>query len=178
VSTEDGRILFYSSETEGTANELSAAKKPIPNAAILCQLGGREAGESSRIKDFRFLEMPSEAGGEARSLLITASSSGSIKIWNYDLSGIFRCPNEMNGMKPHANGELQGMNALEDREADAQGAVPPRIGQLLGTYETGNRITCLEAFILLEDPGLGDEKDEAHSEDEFSGFSSGSDGLR
>ena len=157
VSTEDGRILFFDTaqasgqETNGTD---SKGKEAIPHAKLIAQLGGRALGVSSRIKDFSILSHPTTSAPTtettvSRNLVITtASSDGVIRLWSL------------------STGELD----IAREAAIAAGEKVPQVGHLLAQYETGNRITCLAAFVMNEKSGGVGEAD-VGEESEFGGFS-------
>lgn len=135
VSTEDGRVMFYSTKPDDlTTSEIVEGKDaPMPAAKFLAQVGGKaviakttgDEGEKSaevplttRVKDFRCLTV---GEGESKHfLLVTACSDGSIRIWKI---------------------------SLEDLTSSTEKA--KQVGELLGTCRTGNRITCIEAFVML-----------------------------
>ncbi|KAL8953664.1 MAG: hypothetical protein Q9222_000501 [Ikaeria aurantiellina] len=127
VSTADGRILFFS--TRSTQNLSDSTQ--IPSFPIIGQLGGGSTGPGSRIKDFEYLEIPETHGLHPASLVVTASSEGSICIWMLDLSA------GLEGLKD--DGQRQGISKSI-----------LQLGRLLGKYETGNRITCLKGFVMEE----------------------------
>lgn len=169
ISTEDGRILFYDtkgSEAESTTtNGDNATKgKPIPEASLVAQLGGRSVDLTTRIKDFQIMavgeqESSTEIEGAFSYVISTASSDGTIRFWS---------------LLPE---ELQVAEKLKAKEKETAGATESilQVGQILAKYETGNRITCLKAFVMV---GAGDdygaeteaeeEKTEAESSDEDS----------
>jgi protein MAK11 len=143
VSTEDGRILFFSTRTADLVTtptlEGKEAEAPLPAAKLIAQLGGKDAGLTGRIKDFKIL--PSTTGSkESESIVVTASSDGAVRLFRIS-------PSE---------------------DLGAGGKKMKQIGTLLGTYETGNRITCLEAFVMLPRIEGGEEE-----EDEFEGLKEG-----
>lgn len=135
VSTEDGRILFFSTRTADLlippTLEGKEAEAALPAAKLIAQLGGKDAGLQGRIKDFKILPTTTESKG---SIVVTASSDGAVRLFRIS-------PSEDLG----AGGKMK------------------QIGSLLGVYETGNRITCLEAFVMLP-------KIEGGEEDEFEGL--------
>ncbi|KAI9873875.1 MAG: p21-activated protein kinase-interacting protein 1-like protein, partial [Pleopsidium flavum] len=63
LSTEDGRIIFYST-TVGldSVPDGKGSKVPIPKCRALGQLGGKIAGLPVRVKDFEFLHLPAREG--------------------------------------------------------------------------------------------------------------------
>jgi len=130
VSTEDGRVLFYDVKTSGE----EADEKALPKLPCVAQLGGSEAGITSRTKDFELLELPpSLSSPDPRLLIITANSDGGVRLWTlspHDLAGSEQPAAE-------ANGDIAG-----------SAKVPKQVGRLLDTLETGNRITCLGAFVM------------------------------
>jgi protein MAK11 len=155
LSTEDGRICFFSTRAEdliapppifeGSGKETGAT---LPAAKLIAQLGGKEAGLEGRIKDFKVLT----TSESKESVVVTASSDGAVRLFRISPSEDFLSSGESKKVR--------------------------QIGTLLGTYETGNRITCLEAFVMLpkiegvgeedEDEGfegLEDDEDEEGDED-------------
>lgn len=122
ISTEDGRILFYSTRPKDliTPNQVEGKEKPLSAAKLIAFLGGKEAGISSRIKDFSVLEL--EKGKLGSLAIVSGSSDGSIRLWKLSRADLIS--HEQNGTK--------------------------HVGDLLGVYETGNRITCVTAFVMLQ----------------------------
>ncbi|KAK3073556.1 Protein mak11, partial [Teratosphaeriaceae sp. CCFEE 6253] len=104
-------------------------------------LGGGGAGISGRIKDFEVLEVQADTPSRQTILLVvTACSDGAIRLWS-------------------VGGKLTDLEAGR-RE-------PQQIGSLMGTLETGNRITCLGAFILdgrVDERSLSDEEAETEGD--------------
>ncbi|GAB7359323.1 hypothetical protein MBLNU230_g5974t1 [Neophaeotheca triangularis] len=118
VSTEDGRILFFS--TEATA---ASSDGKLPQCACVAQLGGTAAGTSGRVKDFETLQLPAQEGNAKSLLVVTGSSDGAVRLWT--------------------------LQADELLKTDSQkGAALKQVGSLVGTQETGDRITCLGAFVM------------------------------
>jgi protein MAK11 len=160
VSTEDGRIIFYSTRSSdlSTGETVTGKEAPLPAAKLLAQVGGKAVTVKStadgdkkaadvplttRIKDFKCLVVG--AGKTKHFVIISASSDGNIRMWNV-------APKD-----------------LVSHSGDVK-----QIGELLGTCETGNRITCIEAFVML--PPMEGAEDAI---EDFEGFddeeSSGSD---
>ncbi len=149
VSTEDGRILFFSTGLDD-GNKAAAApdggqpdskKRSIPAAKLISQLGGAAAGLSGRIKDFVALPATKPDGSKAL-LVVAAGSDGKISIWRL------------------AAGDLRVSEAEEGGK---------QVGELLGSYETQNRITCIDAFVMIPRPEGAEESepeiDESSSQD-------------
>lgn len=155
VSTEDGRVAFYSTVNLQEAEEDSESS--IPFATPLAQVGGKQAGFPGRIKDFEILSLGEQAK-EYRDgfLVVTGSSDGVVRIWKI------------------AEKDL----VLEKQTKDTKGTTR-QVGKLLSSYETGNRITCLASFIMLpaEDPStlFDSEEDEDEEEEEEEDSSSDED---
>lgn len=137
VATEDGRVLFFSTAPE----DLEKGKEPdseakLPRAKLLAQVGGKDAGVTGRVKDFKIVQAESAPGVW---YIVAASSDGKLRLWEL------------------ARKEL----ALKE------GQTVKAAGKLLGTYETQNRITCVEAFVMIPRPdGVEDSEDEPESADE------------
>jgi len=146
VSTEDGRILFYDTAISTPAqNGDMKDDHTIPDAKLDAQLGGKAAGMSGRIKDFEILLLASPDSSELNLAIVTGSSDGIIRIWH-----------------------LPARDLIEAGKSET-GA--PQVGRLIGTYDTGSRITCLKAFVMLppmpEDDNISD----------FEGFPENGEGL-
>ncbi|EKD14164.1 uncharacterized protein L3040_007835 [Drepanopeziza brunnea f. sp. 'multigermtubi'] len=120
VSTEDGRILFYSTRPADlvTASLAEGKEAPLPSAKLLAQLGGKDVKLTGRIKDFTVLTIGDKASKGF--IIVTGGSDGALRLWR-----------------------------LSVRDLAAHSGNTRQIGKLLGTYETTNRITCLKAFVML-----------------------------
>ena len=150
ISTEDGRILFYAADNPDSpkVNTDGPEVDSIPSAQLVAQLGGKEQGVTGRIKDFEIVPIQSESEHATSFAIVTASSDGMIRIWHLEENAL--------------TGSSQPL-----QESTAQ------IGKLIGTYETGSRITCLKAFTmqapkadegLSEFEGLTEEGEDLSSE--------------
>jgi protein MAK11 len=141
ISTEDGRILFYSTRpADLTAPKTVEGKEaPLPSAKLIAQLGGKDAGLSGRIKDFTILNIGE--GSSKEFIIPAASSDGALRIWKIPAS---------------------------DLTTHTQSAKVNQVGKLLGMTETGNRITCLKAFVML--PKIEGDGDEEVEIEDFEGF--------
>ena len=75
---------------------------------------------------------------------MTGSSDGVIGVWSLNSLSKLR------GIQPsgHSADASKGING--ERAGRMTSETIPEVGQLLGKYETGNRITCLKAFVLAE----------------------------
>ena len=137
ISTEDGRVIFYS--TKRLRQPGAGSESSIPCAEAIAQLGGKPCGLPGRVKDFEILNLQDESiGGMNGFLVVTGSSDGIVRVWRLTGTDLIAEPND-------------------GKSTDIR-----QTGQLLGTYETGNRITCLKSFVMLPpDPSnLQDSEDE------------------
>ncbi|KAJ5542495.1 hypothetical protein N7535_004917 [Penicillium sp. DV-2018c] len=142
ISTEDGRVMLYSTKDLKEAEDDSECS--IPHATAVAQIGGKQAGYPGRIKDFEVLTLENQAK-EFRndSLIVTGNSEGIVRVW-----------------------KVAGKDLAAAKQAKKDTV---QIGKLLATNETGNRITCLVAFVMLpaEDPSTlidsEDDEDEVES---------------
>ncbi|KAF2237711.1 WD40 repeat-like protein [Viridothelium virens] len=156
LSTEDGRVLFYDTTAAAILKDNAAQPQDGKDsgtdvektATFLGQLGGRTVGVSGRIKDFKVLVTPDATTHpqNKRLLIITASSDGAVRVWSASHQEL-----EVAGAELE-NGEKEVEKTLENGAISAKvngnTTSERQIGKLLGTYETGHRITCLEAFIM------------------------------
>ena len=151
VSTEDGRILLYSTALDpGSERQDSSVQSVAPMLQAIGQLGGASGGQKSRIKDFEILSIPGtplDVG--TRSVVVAGSSDGAILIWmlskevHLQKDGIASKPPDTNGVQHPKPNNIRG-----GKQGSTQELVSA--GRLLGTYDTGNRITCLKAFVMFE----------------------------
>lgn len=152
VSTEDGRILLYSTQSmNGAGHSDSSDTESIPILPALGQLGGAIDGRMSRIKDFEILKTSNTSTRGKTLVIVSASSDGAIRVWMLSrdfLHAIDRTIGDRPGRDPHPTvlGGTKGSNkkSMQDTAPIAS------VGQLLGTYETGRRITCLKAFVMSD----------------------------
>ena len=175
-STEDGRVLFCETSESGekAANQSSATNtdvQSIPHCRVLAQLGGSGAGISGRIKDFEILPLAPFLNSDASTtdsidettapqwLLVTASSDGAIRLWSLYLRDLDRSPDA----------------TVSNRSGKRNDATPAikQVGTLIGTHETGNRITCLRAFVMsgkADDSGNGIKEHETNNGEDAEGL--------
>ncbi|KAI1168042.1 WD repeat domain-containing protein [Nemania serpens] len=141
VSTEDGKIMFFSTNAEDLSSEepkTNTKTEKLPVAKLVAQLGGREAGVTGRIKDFALCKVAGQQGDEL--LVATGSSDGKVRLFKLSIN------------------DLAGARKLEN---------PKQIGKLLGTYDTQNRITCLSGFAMIpRGEGVEDSDDEFDDDNE------------
>lgn len=136
LSTEDGRILFYSTRPADlvSAPSVEGKESPLPSAKLIAQLGGKEVSVTGRVKDFTIL---TTVDGSDNLCIVAASSDGAVRVW-----------------------KLSKSTDLTPRSGKTK-----QVGNLVGTYETGNRITCVTAFIMLPS-----KEDAEENIDDFEGF--------
>ncbi len=132
VSTESGKLLFYATDQTSKEAEGGSAESPLPNSLCLAEVDGRSHGVAGRIKDFEILSVPLSTGTSPGLLAVTAGSDGSIRVWM-----------------------MRSSDFLSAKENAKDLLKPKSIGDLIGSYETGSRITCLKAFIMVQREGDG-----------------------
>lgn len=136
VSTEDGRIMLFSTKVEDLEKDKkSDSKTALPRAKLLAQVGGKACGVIGRIKDFTIIQPDGVPGVW---YIVSANSDGKLRVW-----------------------ELTA-NELEPKK----GEKVKQAGKLLGTYETQNRITCVKAFVMIPRPEGVEESEDEESEEE------------
>lgn len=146
LSTEDGRILFYSTRPEDLTT-LPAEKgkdTPLPSAKLIAIVDSKDGDEGKdaktdervpRIKDFTVMAVGE--GAEKILYIIAGRSDGGVKVFRLPASNLTKTSDQVQ-----------------------------EVGKLLGTYETGNRITCVESFVML--PQF--EGDDELELEDFEGF--------
>ena len=135
LSTDDGQILFFSTQYPVDMN-----KDPtdvLPSIAPIAQLGEPKGTPSNRIKDFEILD----ADEEGKAFIVTGSSDGAVCVWSLGIKDVTDL------VQPAPKDLDDGVKTVSSHVADKT-IQPRQVGTLLGTYETGNRITCLKAFPL------------------------------
>ncbi|KAJ4292136.1 Protein mak11 [Collariella sp. IMI 366227] len=126
VSTEDGRVCFFSTAKEDLA-------EPKEGKTL-------KVAKMGRIKDFVVLPVQDEEG-RRRFYVVAGSSDGRMRMWQIGAE------------------ELSGVKG--EKECKKQ------VGKLLGKYETQNRITCVDAFVMIPRPAGAEESEyEFDSEEE------------
>ena len=150
VSTEDGRILFYdTADVVGSHITEPASKAEIPASEAICQLGGPAEGIIGRVKDFEILKPPGSEGF----IVVTGSSDGAVRLWTVDASELIDEPSVSREMNDKVSNSANSDDSKANGDATKKSATR-QIGMLLGTFEAGNRITCLKAFVMSEPESL------------------------
>lgn len=143
ISTEDGRVLFYSTDPSSTDLHENAGDSEVEPLEPFAHFGGASDGLTGRIKDFEILRLPKSTSF----LFITCCSDGAIRLWLVEQSEI--TPNDKDAddaIVPHTNGASK--IALNEAAQDERSPRP--VGRLIGLYESKHRITCLAAFLMSE----------------------------
>lgn len=151
LSTEDGRVSFFTLDAL-----VESSDNKLPTIHCIAQIGGREADITGRIKDFEVLALSNSkeesdpASALANWIVVTASSDGAVRLWS-----VFE--------------EDLAMGLGDTKKA------PRQTGRLIAMHETGNRITCLGAFVMdgkvsereeeVEEVVGAEQEEEAGSED-------------
>ncbi|KAL9043503.1 MAG: hypothetical protein Q9214_003313 [Letrouitia sp. 1 TL-2023] len=152
ISTEDGRIIFFSTgkTIRGETIEPKVGRA-VPFCCVLGQVGGTREGVQSRIKDFEIITFSRTKQFPGSFLLVAGCSSGFIYIWMLAKNQIDERGRETAGdptiqlERGMAPSDMHDLNNLQCNEI-------PQLGRLLGSYDTGKRITCLKAFVKSELP--------------------------
>ena len=123
-----------------------------------------------RIKDFEVLIPNPQDESQTDSFVVTGSSDGSVRVWALSRADFEKQPPESNGTSNHDSNEVRVINGDAGNIQNSTESSTTQVGRLLGTFESGNRITCLKAFIMLK--SLPTIRTAAESEwaDEFNGI--------
>ena len=176
LSTEDGRFLFYDTRTEKLASVTNApgnveknVENEIQSIPALGELAIPSAKARSRVKDFVILPIPTTPDAGPQVYICAACSDGRVHLFVVNPAHL-RSDGRHDGIidtsasMPNGSANL----ALEEQTR--------KVGKLLGTYETGHRITCLTAFLhdgvqteAEDEASTGHQESEAEQE-EFNGI--------
>lgn len=138
VSTEEGYILFYDTKVGNTDEAPESKRTPIlPTLNALANVGGIPDGVKSRIKDFEALRLKVPGIAKENLLLIAGSSDGVIHLWIIDDTEMFKSRLTSNKTSDNSINDIMPQKVLTRQTWGC-----------IGKYETGNRITCLKAFVM------------------------------
>lgn len=129
ASTEDGRVILYSTKETHPSDD---AESLIPDATVRAQLGGKPSGLGGRVKDFEILSLTGIDAWRDQFVLLACGSDGAFRVW------LLRAE------------ELQPNYVTHKEGVKSSASTPRQIGTLLDTYETGDRITCMVAFVMQQ----------------------------
>lgn len=107
VSTEDGRILFFSTASEDIEKAGDDEDEEFGSAKYIGCVGGRDAGVNGRIKDFSIIRSETDP---AALYLIGASSDGRVRVWVVTAKEL-----GASGSKKAALGKLVGTYETKNR---------------------------------------------------------------
>lgn len=139
VSTEDGRVLFFSTKADDLSTPSEDDDSTLPVAKMVGFVGGKAEQVTGRIKDFTILRGEANKGAL---YLAAASSEGKVRVWTLQAKDL-------------------------ERAASKKKAGEKPLGTMAGAYETQNRITCLAAYVMIPRPdGAEDSEDEDVDEEE------------
>lgn len=174
VSTEDGRIIFFSTKDDHITEPEEGGKAALGTARMVAQIGGKEDGVNGRIKEFSIVR--SEADRDM-AYVTGASSDGKVRLWTVDLARLVSAMAIDSQSAERSNGKEDKEEAAAAKKAGvvSKGGTDRLVGTLAGTYETQNRITCLAAYLMIpraegaedsEEEMLDEDEDEASSDEE------------
>ena len=150
ISTEDGRITLFSLPASSSQDKglQENYEKAVPLCTAIAQLCGQASDRKIRIKDFEIFDFDTASDQSNGMLIVAARSNGAIEIWTVgsteidDHVALEKASGRTNSTAHTSN----GTKALSEEHGDNS----IQRGQCIGSYETGNRVTCLKAFVLLD----------------------------
>lgn len=107
VSTEDGRIAFFSTADEDLVTPEDKSGK-LKVAKAIAQIGGKDAGVTGRVKDFTIIKR--EESGSTVLYIVSASSDGKVRLWKLDVAELKEKADETRQV-----GKLLGMYSTDNR---------------------------------------------------------------
>ncbi|KAI9893567.1 MAG: p21-activated protein kinase-interacting protein 1-like protein [Vezdaea aestivalis] len=147
LSTEDGRVLLYNT-AQLPPNSGTDEPEPLLDPMYVLNTHG------PRIKDFVYLEDATPP------VFVTAGSEGGLQAWMLDLS--------QQGQV--TNGTVIENGVTKESEVDGEDGASRRdfgVGVLMGEFDVGRRITCLEGFVMDDGDEEGDEDEDGSGEDDI-----------
>ncbi|EPE06162.1 60s ribosome biogenesis protein [Ophiostoma piceae UAMH 11346] len=157
VATEDGRILFCSTRDADLvpASAGSTDSTALPCARFIGQLGGKELDITDRVKAFKIMPVlePSDDGAKGLQkawYVVSASSSGALRVWKLT---------DQELRDAWTNSDATSVAVSTSAATASKAAAPKQLGKLVGTYLTQDRITCVEAFVMIPRPEGVDDSD-------------------
>jgi protein MAK11 len=146
VSTEDGRIIFYDTSVSDSSTNPDA-EDDIPACPPIAQLGGKAAGFTTRIKDFTILPVEDD-----KLVFITGSSDGTVRLWDVQPSTLATEAGPVAAPISKDTSREKGTNGTKSAKEGCAGGEKSKqirqVGTVLGVTESGNRITCMKAYVM------------------------------
>lgn len=130
-------MIFYRTDIPAAVTNGEHANDDIKVLLPIAQFGGPLDGLTGRIKDFETVRLPSAAAV----LFIACGSDGIIRLWVVEDQELTEC-----------SVTLPSVNATNPSEVEGSLDVTEPVGQLIGLYESRNRITCVKAFLMSRLP--------------------------
>lgn len=169
TATEDGRILFCSTrDADLVQPPATADSTTLPCARFIGQLGGKELDITDRVKAFKIMPVleSSDASDDAEEsakvpqkawYVVSASSSGALRVWKLT---------DQELREAWTNSDASSVAISTSAATASKAAAPKQLGKLVGTYLTRDRITCVEAFVMIPRPEGVDDSDIDIADDE------------
>jgi len=123
-----------------------------------------------RIKDFEFLTPSGAEDRRTPSFIVTGGSDGSISIWSLARAELGKDTSHTNGSSAADSPKGSKINCKDKVANVSDMDMTHQVGKLLGTHDSGNRITCLKAFIMLNSTEASETKIDDSWSDEFDGI--------
>ena len=123
-----------------------------------------------RIKDFELLIPDPQDQFQTDAFVVTGSSDGSIRVWALSRSDFMKSTPKSNGTSDHDFSKVCAINGDHGNVQNSTESSTTQIGHMLGAFESGHRITCLKAFIMLKSPPSMQTAPEPEWADEFNGI--------
>ncbi|TVY82758.1 Protein MAK11 [Lachnellula suecica] len=128
LSTEDGRVLFCSTRPADLTTQPAEDGKdaPLPTARLIAFIDAKDEDKKGAKKDERvprikdFSALSVGEGSERNIFIVAGRSDGAVQLFKVPASDLVSKSDKVQA-----------------------------VGKLFGTYETGNRITCIKAFVML-----------------------------
>ena len=113
-----------------------------PFCSLVARLGGKSDDVTGRLKDFEVLALGSDGTKYSSKIVIAAGSDGAVRLWRIKAQEL---------KQRFESGQFDEKTEKSQNLTDSistEGTTVSSIGEFLGKYDTGNRITCLKAFVL------------------------------
>ena len=166
VATEDGRVIVFSlpkpspnekeNEDKDEDEDEDEDDKEVPTAPVVGTIGGKAVGVTGRVKDFDIITVqdPNSENEDTKTFVATTGSDGIVRVWDLHF-----------GKDGNSNESAAKKAKLSTEETNGKSEEKKNIATLVGKYETGHRITCMNVAEVADEDDEDEDEEEADNKD-------------